>query len=119
MDRTLHLNDWCRRTVRVVIDRPLGSTHPDDNSFIYELNYGHVPGTIAPDGEPLDVYVVDADVPLDECYAEVIAIIRRRDDIEDKLVARVGADVWNAAEIMARVVFQERWFDSFVEIDSR
>jgi len=82
---------------------------------VYELNYGFVPGTMAPDGEPLDVYIVDAAEPLTECEAEVIAIIRRRDDIEDKLVARIGSASWSAHEIEVAASFQERWFDSYVE----
>ena len=107
--------EWVGRRVRVVVDRPLGSRHPDDPSFVYELNYGFIPGTSAPDGEPLDVYIIDSDAPLGECDAEVIAIVRRRDDDEDKLVARLGNDSWRSEEIAARTWFQERWFDSFVE----
>jgi len=87
--------------------------------FVYELNYGFVPGTVAPDGEPLDVYVIDAAAPLDECEAEVIAIIRRRDDDEDKLVARVGSASSSAREIEARPRFQEQWFDLCVEDANR
>jgi inorganic pyrophosphatase len=97
------------------VDRPLGSLHPKDSSFVYELNYGFVPGTIAPDGEPLDVYVIDAATPLTDCQAEIIAIIRRRDDDVDKLVARIGTASWSPAEIEARTRFQEQWFNSNVE----
>lgn len=101
------------------MDRPVGSTHPDDPALMYELNYGFIPGTVAPDGEPLDVYIIDSDAPLAECSAEVIAIIRRRDDVEDKLVARVGTSSWSSEEIAARTRFQERWFDTFVDIGDK
>ena len=104
--------------MHVVVDRPIGSLHPDDPSFVYELNYGFIPGTMAPDGEPLDAYVIDADAPLTECDAEVIAIIRRRNDIEDKLVVRVGSSPWNSVEIESKTRFQEQWFDTFVESTS-
>lgn len=116
MDPALHLDDWTGRTIRVVLDRPLGSTHPE-HGYHYEVNYGFVPGVIAPDGEELDVYLLGTTEPLEVCEsAEVIAIIRRRDDIEDKLVAVVGAETWDAAKIGAAVRFQEQFFDSYVEL---
>jgi inorganic pyrophosphatase len=111
------VREWLGRRVHVVVDRPLGSRHPDDPQAVYELNYGYVPGTIAGDGEPIDVYVIDSDQPLAECDAEVIAILRRRDDDEDKLVARVGNDRFTVEEIRQRTWFQERWFDTVVECE--
>lgn len=54
MDAGLRFEDWADRYVDVLIDRPLGSRHPRDPEFVYELNYGFVPGTMAPDGEPLE-----------------------------------------------------------------
>ena len=115
MDPNLTAADWIGRWVHVAVDRPLGSPHPDGGSLVYELNYGFVPGTQAPDGCPLDVYLIDAAVPLHECEAEVIAVIRRRDDVEDKLVARIGQGTWSPADIAARTHFQERFFNSYVE----
>ena len=74
-----------------------------------------MPGTIAPDGHPLDAYVLGAREPLAHCEATVIAIIRRRDDVEDKLVtADSGAS--DAGAIEAATEFQERFFDSWVEV---
>ncbi len=110
------MKEWIGRTVHVVVDRPLGSHHPEDPGLAYELNYGYIPGTTAPDGEPIDVYVIDVDEPISECDAEVIAVIRRRDDVEDKLVARVGEEEFSADEVGAMTAFQERWFDTVVEM---
>lgn len=39
------------KMIDVVIDRPLGSVHPNDPQCIYPLNYGFVPGLFAGDGE--------------------------------------------------------------------
>ncbi len=81
------------------------------------MNYGFVPGTRAPDGHPLDIYVLDASKPLERCEATVIAIVRRRDDIEDKLVGALDESrAWDAAAIGAAIEFQERFFDSWVEL---
>ena len=116
MDPDLRLADWAGRRVAVEIDRPLGSRHPSERDLVYSLNYGFIPDTRAPDGDPLDVYILDAAEPLDRCEATVIAIVRRRDDVEDKLVAvRGSAKGWDAPAILAAVHFQERFFDSWVE----
>ena len=116
MDDSLRLEDWAGQTIRVVCDRPLGATHPE-HGYRYEVNYGFVPGVMAPDGEELDVYLLGTDEPLEVCdRAEVVAIVRRRDDIEDKLVAVVGGETWDAPKIAAAVQFQEQFFDSYVEI---
>ena len=40
------------KEVEVVIDRLLGSEHPK-HGFLYEVNYGFVPNTKAPDGEEI------------------------------------------------------------------
>ncbi len=115
MDANLRLGDWVGRRIQVEIDRPLGSRHPTEPDIVYAVNYGLVPGTLAPDGHLLDVYVLGAEEPLVQCEATVIAIIRWRDDIEDKLVAAVSG-TWDAAAIEAATEFQERFFDSWVEL---
>lgn len=115
MDANLKLNDWAGKVIDVVIDRPLHSAHPHAPDLIYEVNYGYVPGTSAPDGNEIDVYVLGADEPLERCTARVIAIIRRRNDVEDKLVAALAGD-WDEASIVGATMFQERFWDSWVEL---
>jgi hypothetical protein len=44
-----------------------------------------------------------------------IAIVRRNDDIEDKLVVALSGE-WDTESIMAAVRFQEQFFDSWVEL---
>jgi inorganic pyrophosphatase len=84
-----HSLDLARRflgkSVTVVIDRPLGSRHPR-RGFLYEVNYGYVPGTRAPDGEALDAYVLGVGEPLERFAGVCLAVIHRRDDDDDKLV---------------------------------
>lgn len=118
VDDELRLDEWIGREIAVVIDRPLGSRHPLHPDILYTVNYGYVAGTAAPDDEPLDVYVLGADGPLDRCTATVIAVVRRRDDVEDKLVAAVAGQ-WDEAAIATAVAFQEQYFDAWVELPAR
>ena len=102
--------------VNVVIDRPLGSVHPKHDDIVYPVNYGYVPGILAGDGEEQDVYVLGVDVPLKEFTGRVIAVIHRRDDVEDKWVAAPEGMVFSEEEIREAVRFQEQFFDSEIRL---
>ena len=99
------------------IDRPLGSCHPKHPDLYYPVNYGEIPGVLAADGDWQDVYVLGVDEPLDSFTGEVIAVIRRRNDVEDKWVMAPSGMRFTAEEIMAQVHFQEQYFDSYVVLD--
>lgn len=102
------------QTVKVIIDRPLGSYHPNHPDMYYPVNYGYVEGIIAPDGEEQDVYVLGVDEPLKEFTGRVIAVIHRFDDVEEKWVAAPENVTFTKEEIMEQVHFQERFFKSEV-----
>ena len=97
------------KPVVVYIDRPLGSCHPV-HGFVYEVNYGYVPGTLVPDGEPLDAYVLGPDGPLEEFSGICIAVIEREDDVESKLVVTPEGLIFSQGEIISLTSFQERYF---------
>jgi len=105
-----------RKIVNVVMDRPLGSYHPEHKDMYYPVNYGYIPGIMAPDGEEQDAYVLGVDVPLTEFVGEVVAIIKRNDDIEDKWVVVPKGMAISKAEIEKQVNFQEKYFDSRIEM---
>ncbi|MCI5668077.1 MAG: inorganic pyrophosphatase [Oscillospiraceae bacterium] len=105
------------QTVKVKIDRPLGSFHPKHPDIYYPVNYGYVEGIIAPDGEEQDVYVLGVDEPLKEFTGRIIAVIHRLDDIEDKWVATPENVTFTKEEIMERVHFQEQFFKTEIEIE--
>ena len=87
------------KTVKVVIDRPLGSYHPTHKDIYYPLNYGYIPGIIAPDGEEQDAYVLGVDRPIKEFTGRVIAIIHRFDDVEEKWVVAPENATFSKEEI--------------------
>ena len=92
------------------IDRPLGSHHPNFHDTIYPVNYGYVDGLFAPDGKEQDVYFLGVDEPLAIFKGTVIAIVERKDDVEDKLVVvPTGLDFSNE-EIEEMIQFQEKYF---------
>ncbi len=99
--------------VEVTMDRPLGTKHPK-HDFVYEVNYGFVEGVKAPDGEDLDAYFLGVAEPLEKSEGEVIAIIHRKNNDDDKLVVVPEGMNFTDDEIMKQVHFQEQWFESEV-----
>jgi inorganic pyrophosphatase len=99
--------------VNVVIDRPLGSKHPK-HDFTYEVNYGYIPNTKSADGEELDAYVLGVDEPITKTRGVCIAVIRRTDDVDDKLIVTQDGNDFSDAEIEKLTEFQEKWFKHVV-----
>ena len=104
------------RIVTVTIDRPLGSCHPKHPDIYYSVNYGYIEGIIAPDGEEQDAYILGVDIPLQTFTGEVIAVIHRKDDMEDKWVVAPEGMTFSQEKIEELTRFQERYFDSEVII---
>ena len=100
------------KIVKAIIDRPLGSHHPNYEDLVYPVNYGYVEGVIAPDGEEQDAYVLGIDEPIGEYEGEIIAIVHRLDDIEDKWVVAPKGAYYTKEEIAKQTEFQERFFKS-------
>jgi inorganic pyrophosphatase len=105
-------------TVKVTVDRPLGSYHPKHKDIYYPINYGYIEGIIAPDGEEQDAYILGVDTPVKEFTGKVVAIIHRDDDIEEKWVVAPENTNYTASEIMQQVDFQERYFHSRIQIEN-
>jgi len=77
------------KVLKVKIDRPLGSSHPDYPEHIYPINYGYVEG--------------------------IIALIKRDDDVEEKWVVAPIGTKYTVEEIEEAVRFQEKYFKSHIE----
>ena len=100
------------KEVEVIIDRPIGSKHPK-HGFVYEVNYGYIPDTKAPDGEELDAYVLGIEKPIESFKGKCIAIIHRMNDDDDKLVVvSKSIEDMSDEEIQKATNFQEQFFQS-------
>ena len=98
------------KIVKVTIDRPLGSYHPNHKDLYYPVNYGFVKSIIGGDGEEQDAYVLGVDQPLKQFTGKVIAIIHRLDDVEDKWVVAPPEMSFTKEQIYKQVEFQEKYF---------
>ena len=103
--------DYIDKIVTIDIDRPLHSKHPKHH-FVYELNYGFVPNTIAPDGEELDAYVIGPNLSLKTFKGICVAVIHRTNDDDDKLVVVPENTNVTDDEIRSATNFQEQFFKS-------
>ena len=97
--------------VTVTVDRPFHSVHPNHSDLIYELNYGYIDGILAGDGEEQDCYILGVNEPLESFEGVVIAVIHRKNDVEDKWVAAPVGVTFTKEEIKKLTDFQERFFD--------
>lgn len=105
MDNMKYLN----KTIKVKIDRPLGSRHPK-YGFIYPINYGYVLNTISNDGEELDCYILGIFEPLETFIGKCIAIIHRFDNNDDKLIIAPENKYFSNNDIKVLTEFQERFY---------
>jgi len=100
------------KEVEIKVDRPLHSKHPK-HGFVYELNYGFVPDTNAPDGEEVDAYVIGVSEPVEVYKGKCVAVVHRINDDDDKLVViPLSQDDISNEEIRAATHFQEQFFTS-------
>ena len=110
------IREYLGKTVDIVIDRPIGFHHVTKGIHLhYTVNYGYLPGVLGGDGEEQDVYVLGVKEPLETFRGKIIAVIRRRDDNEDKFVAAPEGMEFHQGQIMEQIHFVEKYFDSRIE----
>ena len=109
--RIQFLNDLLGQAVHVIVDRPVGHCH---KGTVYPINYGYIPGLMGGDGEEQDAYILGIDTPLSDFDGQVVGAIRRKNDVEDKLIVAPEGMVFHQGQIAEAVHFQEQFFDSFI-----
>lgn len=100
------------KIVKVVVDRPLGSYHPEHRDMYYPINYGYIETVIAPDGEEQDAYILGVNQAVVSFTGKVIAIVHRYDDVEEKWVVAPENMSFTKEQIMEQIKFQEQYFNS-------
>lgn len=109
------IREYLGKIVTVVIDRPIGFHHVTKGIHLdYTVNYGFLPDVLGGDGEEQDVYILGVTEPLERFTGRVIAVVRRRDDNEDKFVAAPEDVILTAEQIRKEIHFVEKYFDSSV-----
>lgn len=98
------------KTVKVIIDRPLGSKDPADEGIEYSLNYGYLQNTFANDGNKQEAYIMGEIEPLQEFVGQVVAIVNRLNDKKDILVVSKD-NLFTKQEISEAINFKERFFE--------
>ena len=112
MKREEIVGHFLGKSVHVVVDRPIGYRH---GGLVYPVNYGYIPGITAGDGEEQDAYILGVSQPLSEFDGRVVGAIRRKNDVEDKLIVAPEGTVFHQGQIAEAVHFQERYFDYTVD----
>jgi inorganic pyrophosphatase len=107
----MHSRDLIGTFIRVEIDRPVGSRHPE-YGYVYPLNYSFVRGHQSGDGEDLDAYVLGVTHPLKTFEGRCIAVIHRLNDDDDKLVVAPDGVEFSDEAIRRATQFQEQFFES-------
>lgn len=100
---------WLGKSVHVIVDRPIGYCH---EGTAYPINYGYIPDTLAGDGEPQDAYILGVSAPLSTFDGQVVAIIHRLNDCEDKLVVAPTGTVFHQGQIAEATQFIEQYFET-------
>lgn len=106
------LNTVLNKIVRVTVDRPLGSFHPQYPDLYYPVNYGFIPGVPGGDGEEQDAYILGIREPVKAFTGRIIAVIRRENDSEEKWVTAPPGISFSEEEIREQTAFQEQYFRS-------
>ena len=101
------------KVVHVVVDRPIGYLH--HGKILYPINYGYIPGVIAGDGEEQDAYILGVNEAVETFDGQVIAVVCRADDCEDKFVVAPIDSCYTKEEIREAVEFQEQYFNSTIK----
>lgn len=113
--RHAQVEGYLGKSVTIEIDRPVGYVHhKGEKTLVYPINYGYIPNVFGGDGEALDVFLMGVEPPVSSYTGQIIGIVYRADDVEDKLVMSPTGVSFTAVEIARAVYFQEKYYQTTI-----
>ncbi|MBO4283714.1 MAG: NUDIX domain-containing protein [Clostridia bacterium] len=108
---------WSRlgKTVTLIVDRPMGSVHPDRPDLVYPINCGYPRDLVIPGESRLGVYILGVPNPVHTFTGRVIAVIFRENGEGVRWVVAPEGREYDQARILSEVWFRERDFKSTME----
>ena len=114
-ERHAQVEGYLGKTVTIEIDRPIGYVHhKGEKTLVYPINYGYIPDVLGGDGEELDVYLIGVEQAVSSYTGQIVGIVYRSDDVEDKLVMADAGKSYTAEEIARAVYFQEKYYHTTI-----
>ncbi len=102
---------WLGKEVEIVFDRPVGFKQKEEYAP-YPINYGYIEQIYSLDGAEVDCYYLDSVQPLKTAKGTVVAVVKRLNDVEEKLV--VSNLNPTKEEIKNAINFIEKYFNSII-----
>ena len=113
--RHAQVEGYLGKSVTIEIDRPVGYVHhKGEKTLVYPINYGYIPNVFGGDGEELDVFLMGVEPPVSSYTGQIIGIVYRADDVEDKLVMSPTGVSFTAVDIARAVYFQEKYYQTTI-----
>ncbi|MFN2302918.1 MAG: inorganic diphosphatase, partial [Anaerolineales bacterium] len=97
------------KVVFVTVNRPIGTNHA---GIHYQKNYGYIENVIGKDGDSLDAYILGVDKPVNSFEGLCVAVIKRTNDLDDKLVVVPQNTSIDSEKIRKDTNFVEKYFES-------
>ena len=102
-------NSLLGKRVSITVNRPIGTQHA---GIVYPMNYGYIDGVLGKDGDHLDAYILGINQPLKAFEGRCVAILKRTDDLDDKLIVVPPEIMVDAETIRHETHFVEQFFES-------
>ena len=99
------------KIVTVTIDIPSGTNHPQNPDIIYPINYGYIKGIAVKDNNFQNAFVISTKKPMNGFTGIIVAIIKRKNELIDKLVVGPVGKKFYKPQIIELLHFQDQFFD--------
>ena len=106
------------KIVDIKINMPIGSVLSGHQNITYPINHGFLPNIFNSFGKELGIYLIGVDIPVEKYTAQIVGIVHRYNDDEDRLIAVPEGLSYTYSEIFEAIHFQEQYYKSELELYS-